>query len=105
MQNDVGKALAIAGFVSVIVGLVLSFLAGWFSIIALPISVTGLVLGIIGGQKLRAAGQPTGLATAALVVGIIAVVFSTISFFTCGICVLVYADTVNTLASNSKYYW
>ena len=105
MQNDVGKPFAIAGFVSVIVGLVISFLAGWFSIIALPLSIAGLVLGIIGGKKLRAAGQPAGLATAALVIGIIAVVISTINFFTCGICVLVLADEVNTLASTSKYYW
>ncbi len=92
-----GKGLSIAGFTLAIVGLVLSFFGGWFSIIALPTSIVGLVLSVIGGKKLRANDQKSGMATAGLVVGIIAVVFSGIFFFTCGICALVVAGSLSTL--------
>ncbi len=92
-----GKGQATAGFVLSIVGLVLSFFGTWFSILALPASIVGLVLSVIGGKKLKANDQKSGLATAGLVVGIIAVVFSAIFFFTCGICALCVADTVNDL--------
>ncbi len=94
-----GKGQAIAGLVASIVGLVLSFIGAWFSIIALPVSIVGLVLAVVGGKKLKAAGQPKGVATAGMVVGIIAVVFSAIFFFTCGICVLAVADAANSLAN------
>lgn len=83
-----GKGTATAGFVLSIVGLVLGFLNGFFSIIGLPVAIIGLVLAVNGGKKLRANNQPTGLATAALVLGIIATVVSAITFFTCGICIL-----------------
>ena len=82
------KGKAIAGLVLGIVSIVLGFLGGWLSIIALPIAIVGLVLSIVGGKQLKAAGQPAGIATAGLVLGIIAVVLTAIFFFTCGICVI-----------------
>lgn len=82
------KGLTIAGFVATLVGLVLSFLSGFLSIIALPISIVGLVLAIMGGKKFKNAGQNSGLATAGLVIGIIAVCISAVCFFTCGLCAL-----------------
>ena len=94
MGNN-GKGLAVAGLVLSIVGLVLSFFAGWFSIIALPVSIVGLVLAVMGGKKLKAVGAPAGIATAGLVLGIIAVVFSAIFFFTCGICTLFVTAKIN----------
>ncbi len=83
-----GKGLSIAGFVLGIVALVLGFLSGWFSIIALPIAIVGLVLSVVGGKKAQANGEKNGFATAGLVIGIIAVVLSAILFFSCGLCVL-----------------
>ncbi len=83
-----GKGKAIAGFVLGIVGIVLGFLNGYFSIVALPVSIVGLCLAVAGGKQLRANEQPRGIATAALVLGIIATVISAITFFTCGICIL-----------------
>ena len=94
MGNN-GKGLAVAGLVLSIVGLVFSFLGTWFSIIALPVSIVGLVLAVMGGKKLKAVGAPAGIATAGLVLNIIAVVFSAIFFFTCGICTLCVAAKVN----------
>lgn len=89
-----GKGQVVAGFVLGIVGFVLSFLSGWFSIIALPTAIVGLVLSIVGGKKMRTNGQASGLATAGLVIGILAVVFSAILFFTCGVCTLWVATEV-----------
>ena len=83
--------MVIAGFVAGIAALVLSFLSGFFSIISLPLAIVGLVLSVIGGKKLKANNQSSGLATAGLVVGIIAVCISAIAFFTCGLCVLAAA--------------
>ena len=94
MGNN-GKGLAVAGLVLSIVGLVLGFFRGWFSIIALPVSIVGLVLAVMGGKKLKAVGAPAGIATAGLVLGIIAVVFSAIFFFTCGICTICVAAEIN----------
>lgn len=83
-----GKGKSIAGFVLGLVGIVFGILNGYFSIAGLPIAIIGLVLSVMGGKAAKAAGQPHGLATTGLVLGIIAVVFTAIAFFTCGICVL-----------------
>lgn len=83
-----GKGKAIAGLVLGIVGIVCGLLSGYLSLIGLPIAIVGLVLSVKGGKQLRADNQPTGLATAGLVLGIIAVVFTAIAFFTCGLCII-----------------
>lgn len=83
-----GKNQAVAGFVLGIVALVFGFLGTWFSVIALPMAVVGLILSVMGGKALKAAGQTSGIATAGLVIGIIAVVLTAIFFFTCGICTI-----------------
>ena len=88
MYDNSGKNQAVAGLVLSIVGVVFAFLTGWFSILGLPAAITGLVLSCVGGKKLKMANQPSGIATAGLVVGIVATVFAAISFFTCGICIL-----------------
>ena len=82
------KGKAIAGLVLSIVGLVLSFLGTFFSIAALPVSIVGLVLAVSGKKALAAAGQPAGIGTAGMVLGIIAVIFSAIFFFTCCLCTI-----------------
>ena len=107
MNNNMtpnGKGAAIAGLVLGIAAIVLGFFGGWLSIIALPMAIVGLVLSIKGGKALKAAGQPAGIATAGLVIGIIAVVLTAIWFFTCGVCALCVAckakeaaDAVNGL--------
>lgn len=94
-----GKNQAVAGLVLSIVGLVFSFLGTWFSVIALPIAIIGLILAVVGGKKLRANNQPKGIATAGLVLGIIAVVLSAIFFFTCGICTICVADAANDIVN------
>ncbi len=84
------KGKAIAGLVLGILAIVLAFgfLTAYGCIIALPMAIVGLVLSVSGKKALAAAGQPAGLGTAGLVIGIIAVVFAGISFFTCGLCAI-----------------
>lgn len=94
-----GKGKAIAGFVLSIVGIVCGFLSGVFSIIGLPVSVVGLVLAVVGGKQLKQQGQSSGFAVAGLVLGIIAVVITTITFFTCGICILCAAGVDSSIES------
>ena len=91
------KGKAIAGLVLGIVSIVFGFLGYWFSVLSLPMAIVGLVLSGIGGKALKAAGQPAGLATAGLVLGIIAVVFTAISFFTCGLCTICATVAANEL--------
>ena len=91
MNNNMtpnGKGAAIAGLVLGIVAIVLGFLGGWSSIIALPLAIVGLVLSVNGGKQIKAAGQPAGIATAGLVLGIIAVVLSALFFLTCDLCII-----------------
>ena len=95
-----GKGKAIAGMVLGIVGIVFGILSGWFSVVGLPIAIVGLVLSVVGGKQLKAANQPSGIATAGLVLGIIATVFTAIAFFTCGICVICATGAISSAAKS-----
>ena len=81
-----GKGQAIAGMVLGIVSLVICWF-GLLAFVALPLAIVGLVLAVVGGKKLKANRQSSGIATAGLVLGIIATVLSSITFITCGLCV------------------
>lgn len=77
-----GLILSIVGLISGIIGFGVPILA----VLGLPIAIVGLVLSVIGKKKQD--DIASGVGTAGMVVGIIAVVFTAITFFTCGICVL-----------------
>ena len=98
------KGKAVAGLVLGIVSIVLGFF-GIAALFALPMAIVGLILSVMGGKQLKAAGQPAGIATAGLVLGIIAVVLTGITFFTCGICSLCVLCEANAAADvlNSLY--
>ncbi len=67
-----GKGLSIAGMVLGIVSLVLFII--W--VFAIPCSIIGLVLSIIGKGKSKAAGQPRGMAVAGIILSIIALILA-----------------------------
>ncbi len=92
-----GKGKAIAGLVLGIVGIVFGILSGYFSLVGLPVAIVGLVLSVSGRKNLIDSGESAGLGTAGMVLGIIAVVFTAIAFFTCGICILCAASAVNSM--------
>ena len=81
-----GTSGALFGLLLGLAGLILSFFTGWAAVIALPLTIIGLVLSVSGRKALVAAKQSTGVATIGITIGIIALVFSTVSFFTCGLC-------------------
>ncbi len=83
-----GKSFSIAGMTLAIIGLVLAFLGGFVitALLSLPCAIVGLVLSVMGGKKLKSVNASRGMATAGLVVGIIATSISGIAFLTCGLC-------------------
>lgn len=83
-----GKAIAglILGIVALLCALNIADLIPFSNLLGLPVAIVGLVLSISGGKSLKANNLPSGIATAGLVIGIIAVVLTAILFVVCGIC-------------------
>ena len=76
--------MAVAALVLGIAALVLSFVPG-ISFISPICAIVGVVLGAIARKKAKEAGQPTGMATAGMVLSIITLVLSLIVVVLCGI--------------------
>ena len=74
-----GKGLAIAGLVC---GLASIFM----SAPGILVAIAGLVLSVMGMQRLRQAGAPTGLALAGIICSIVGLAFATI----CALCMCVW---------------
>lgn len=85
MAPSTGKGMSITALVLGILSIV-TFWIPALNTIAFIASIVALVLGILGSKKAKAAGAPTGLATAGLVLAIIGLVFATIGFLTCTVC-------------------
>lgn len=95
-MQKTGKALSIAGLVLGIVSAVLA----WFymiNIVALICGIVGIVCAAKGKKEAVAAGLGTGLGTAGLVLSIIGTCLAGIGFFSCTLCVLCAAGTVDAL--------
>ena len=91
----IGKGKKIAGLVIGILGIVCAFIGfgiPYLAIAGLPVSIVGLVLACVGNKQER-----DGLGTAAFVLSLLAVIFTAITFFTCGICVITVAASVHGL--------
>ncbi len=96
---NTGKSYSIAGLVLGIVSAVF----GWFGVIgliALVCGVIGIVLAVRGQKMAKAAGVPTGLATAGLVLSIVGTSLAGIGVLSCFICASCLAS-----AASSVYYW
>jgi ABC-type transport system involved in cytochrome bd biosynthesis fused ATPase/permease subunit len=76
--------VAIAALVLGIIGIVCS----WFPavVIGVPLALIGLILSIVARKNAAATQQPTGIATAGLVVSIVGISFSVISTVACMTC-------------------
>jgi hypothetical protein len=64
------SGIGVAGFVTGLVGLLLS----WIPIAGLVLGAVGIVLGGVGVARARTAGGPTGLPIAGVVLGALAVI-------------------------------
>ncbi|WP_040197961.1 hypothetical protein [Candidatus Soleaferrea massiliensis] len=81
-----GKGLSIAGLVLGIVAIVFA----WFymiNIVALISGIIGIVCAAKGNKMAVAAGAPTGLGTAGMVLSIIGLILAAIGFLSCTLCV------------------
>ena len=81
-MNPKGKNCSIAALILGIVSIVLCF-PYILSALAMACGIAGIICATNGLE----AGQPTSLATAGLVLSIIGLTLSSISFFTCTLCV------------------
>ncbi len=75
-----------AALVLGIIGTVFAIIPGLFWI-AIPLAVVGLILGIVGRRSAASNNQPTGLATAGLVLGIVGLVLGILMWVLCGLLV------------------
>ncbi|HEY7954978.1 MAG: DUF4190 domain-containing protein [Polyangia bacterium] len=79
--------MGVASLVLGIIGMVLSLAFFWLAgfVIGVPLTLVGLVLGIVGRKSAVANNQPPGLATAGLVVSVIGLVFGVVLWGLCGL--------------------
>lgn len=99
MQNN-GKGLSIAGLVLGIIATVLA----WFylvNIAALVCGIVGIILAVMGKKKAVAAGAPTGIGTAGLVLSIIGTCLAAIGFVSCTLCIACAAGAADAAAFSS----
>lgn len=97
MQNS-GKGLSVTGLVLGIISAVLA----WFymvNIAAIVCGIVGIVCSAKGKKKAVAAGAPTGLGTAGLVLAIIGTCIAGVGFLSCTVCVGCTAAGVASLAA------
>lgn len=92
--KQVGNGMAVAGFVCALVGAVLG-LVPLFFLVALPLGILGIVFGFLGRRKAKNGATHKGLATTAVVLGLVAVLLSVAG-------VMVVNDAVNTLDKELK---
>ena len=76
---------------SLVLGLIalLGFWLPVIGIISLPCAVIGLILGVVGKKQLSAENKPSGMATAGIVLSIIALILSVLYLLICGACAAV----------------
>ena len=87
VMND-GKGMSIAALV---LGILSAIFAWWglvLGIASLVCGIVGIVLAVKGKKAAVAAGAPTGMATAGLVLAIIGTSLSVIGVIACGLCAI-----------------
>lgn len=94
MEEKKSNGYAIASLVLGIVSIVFSFFLQWLGLI---IGIVGIVLAVVAKKK-----NPTGMATAGLVLSIIGTVFCALFFIACVAC-LGAVGTAGGLAASLSY--
>jgi lysylphosphatidylglycerol synthetase-like protein (DUF2156 family) len=78
--------VGVASLVLGIIGLILAIIPGLW-LVAIPIAVIALILGIVGRKSAASNNAPTGTATAGLVLGAIGTVLGIAMWVACQMCV------------------
>ena len=99
-MND-GKGMSIAALV---LGILSAIFAWWglvLGIASLVCGIVGIVLAVKGKKAAVAAGTPTGMATAGLVLAIIGTSLSVIGVIACGLCAIASKEINDALNSGA----
>ncbi len=83
--SNSGKGFSIAGLVLGIVSAVFGWW-GYIGLVALVCGIVGIVCAVVGQNKAKAAGVPTALATAGLVLSIVGTALAFIGVIACFAC-------------------
>ena len=97
MEEKKSNGFAIAALVLGILSILSSFTIMWVGLgwIGLIIGIVGIVLGVMAKKK-----NPTGMATAGLVLSIIGTVLCALIFIACAACIGVGVSTYDAVASS-----
>jgi len=79
--------MAVASLVLGIISLIFALIIPGFQFLAPIVGIIGIILGIIARKNLKAANQPSGMATAGMVMSIIGTVLGVIMYLLCVACV------------------
>ena len=88
--------MAVAGLILGILGLIGGSIPGVNAFPLWLLALIGIILSAVARSKAQKAGEPTGIATAGLVLSIIGFVFAFITFLACAVCVGAAASTLNS---------
>lgn len=95
MQNT-GKGLSVTGLVLGIISAALCWVS-WVNLAAIICGIIGIVCASKGKKAAVAAGAPTGVGTAGLVLSIIGTILSSIGFLSCTLCATAAIGALNSL--------
>ena len=101
-MQKAGNGLSIAGLVLGIIAIVFA----WFYVVniaAVVCGVVGIICAVKGRSQASAAGNPSGLGTAGLVLSIIGTVLAGIGFLSCTVCVWCAAGTASTALNSVRW--
>lgn len=79
--------MAIASLVLGIVSLVFAVLIPGLQFLAPIVGIIGIILGVVSRNNLKEANQPTGMATAGMVMSIIGTILGILMYLLCVACV------------------
>ena len=91
-----GNGLSIASLILALAALVVPY-AG------IGCAVVGLILGILGKQKNKAVGAPTGMAMAGIIISIITLAISVLIVVLCSVCAAAANAELNSLLNDYNY--
>ncbi|MBN1533952.1 MAG: DUF4190 domain-containing protein [Spirochaetes bacterium] len=94
--------MAVASLILGIVAIVFSFIPV-VNFIGPIVGIVGIILGAVSMKNLKAAGQPTGMATGGLVTSIIGTVLSLLIWIACAACVGGASRAVQEAAKDPKF--
>jgi membrane-bound ClpP family serine protease len=100
LEASVGTAALVLGIIGIVFAIIPTF--GITQLVAIVLGLVALILGIVARKSAAEQGQPTGTATAGLVLGILATVLSALIYASCMYCVKKVGDGMEKVGEEFK---